>query len=162
SAEAIEEKYGGYAFLASLPLRLETVVMAKFALPLIALAAGTAFGLYMFESIGGLPPVVRDCRNILLLGAAAIIVMAGISFLLLYRFGARNFMMILVVAGVALNLLGVVAFRKGLGDWVFEWLPRMAAGRSAWWLLVALCGGIAVYWLLMGAAVRIKRDRLFE
>ncbi|MDD3643835.1 MAG: ABC-2 transporter permease, partial [Candidatus Krumholzibacteria bacterium] len=45
SAEAIEEKYGGYAFLASLPLRLETVVMAKFALPLIALAAGTAFGL---------------------------------------------------------------------------------------------------------------------
>jgi len=161
SAEAVEERYSAYAFLSTLPLRLETVVRAKFALPLIALAAGVAFDLYMFESIGGLPPVMRDCRNVLLFNAAAIIVVTGISFLLLYRYGAKNFLVVLVFAGVALNLVGVVAFRAGLGDWVFEWLPRLVGGRSTWWLLAVLGACLVVYWLLMMAAVRIKRERMF-
>jgi hypothetical protein len=161
SAEAVEERYSGYAFLSTLPLRLESVVWAKFALPLAALAAGVTYDLYMFESIGGLPPVVRDCRNILMLSAAAIIVLAGISFLLLYRFGAKNYLTFLVFAGVGLNLAGVVAFRVGRVNGVFEWLPRLVEGRSTSWFLAALGAGLIAYRLLMGAAVRIKRERMF-
>jgi len=162
SAEALEDKHSGYAFLATLPLRLETVVRAKFALPLIALGAGLAFALVMFEAVGGLPPVVRDCRNIVFFNAAVIIVLAGLSFLLLYRFRARNYLTVLVLAGAALNLLGLVAFRFGVGDWIFTWLPRVVSGRSTWWFLLVLIAGFIVYWRLMKAAVRLKRDRMFE
>ena len=37
SAEALEEKHRGYPFLMTLPLKLETVVRAKMALPLMAI-----------------------------------------------------------------------------------------------------------------------------
>lgn len=161
SAEALDDKFNGYAFLSTLPLRLETVMRAKFALPLIALGAGVAFSLVMFETIGGMPPVIRDCRNILFFNAAVVIVLVGISFLILFRYGARNYLTALVFVGVGFNLLGLVAFRFGLGDWVLGGVPRLVTGRSTWWFVVMLHAGFIVYWRLMKAAVRIKRDRLF-
>ena len=49
SAEALEEKHRGYPFLMTLPLKLETVVRAKMALPLMAVAVTVVYNLVLFQ-----------------------------------------------------------------------------------------------------------------
>jgi len=162
SAEAIEEKYRSYAFLMTLPLKLETVVRAKMALPLIALAVTVAYNFVLFSVLESTPAVLADCVKIILLNASVNIVLAGLVFLLMYRFNVRVLMMVLVFAGVFFNLVGLVAFRAGGAANIFEWPELIVTGRPVWPFAVLPLAAAGIYYLIYLRAVKLKQERMFD
>jgi len=162
SAEALEEKYRAYPFLMTLPLRLETVVRAKMALPLIAVAVTAVFNLLLFRFFESTPSVLDDCVKIILLNVSVVILLAGGVFMLMYRYNVRVLMMILVFTGVIFNFLGLVAIRaRGIGN-IFEWPEMIVSGRPAWIFVALILVSLGAYYLIFRGALKLKEERLFD
>ena len=162
SVEATEEKHRGYAFLMTLPLKLETVVRAKMALPLMAVAVTAVYNLVLFQFFESTPSVLQDCVKIILLNASVVIMLAGAVFLLMYRYNVRMLMMFLVFAGVFFNLLGLIAVRtSGIGN-MFEWPEMIVSGKPTWIFIVMIFAALGVYHLIFRRALRFKEERLFD
>jgi hypothetical protein len=162
SAEIVEEKYKSYAFLMTLPLRLETVVRAKMALPVIAVAVTVAYNFILFRFFQGAPSVLADCQKIILLNASLVILLSGGVFLLMYRFNVRVLMTVLVFTGVLFQLLGLIALRaRGIGN-IFEWPELVVQGRPAWIFALMPLVALGLYHLIFVRAVRLKQERMFE
>jgi hypothetical protein len=162
SAEAIEEKYRGYPFLMTLPLKLDTVVRAKMALPLLAAILTVAWNLVLFRFFESTQTVLADCDKIILLNSSVVILLAGSVFLLMYRYNVRFLMMGLVFAGVFFNLLGLIVFRTRGAANIFEWPGLIVSGRPVWLFALLLIISLGLYHLFFRRAVRLKEERLFE
>jgi hypothetical protein len=162
SAEAIEEKYRSYPFLMTLPLKLETIVRAKMALPVMATALTVAYNFILFHVFESVPPVLGDCVKIILLNAAVTLVLAGIVFVFMYRLNVRMLMMGLVFAGVFFNLLGLIAFRIGGAVNIFSWPELIVAGRPVWLFALLPFVAMGIYHLFFLQAVRLKQERMFD
>jgi len=162
SAEALEEKHRGYPFLMTLPLKLETIVKAKMALPLISVAVAVVFNLVLFQFFESTPQVLADCVKIILLNASVVIVLAGAVFILMYRYDVRMLMMVLVFVGVFFNLFGLIAIRSsGIGN-LFEWPEMIVSGKPAWIFIVMIFVSLGAYHLIFRRALRLKEERLFD
>ena len=162
SAEALEEKHRGYPFLMTLPLKLETIVRAKMALPAIAVSVTVVFNLVFFQFFESTPSVLADCVKIIVLNASVVIVLAGAVFILMYRYDVRMLMMVLVFAGVFFNFLGLIAVRSsGIGN-IFEWPEMIVSGKPAWIFVVLIFVSLGVYHLIFLRALRLKEERLFD
>jgi hypothetical protein len=162
SAEAIEEKYRSYPFLLTMPLKLETIVRAKMALPVIAVLITVVYNLVLFRFFESTPSVMADCVKIILLNASVIIVLSGAVFIFLYRFNVRVLMMALVFTGVLFNFLGLVAMRtRGLGN-IFEWPEMIVSGRPTWMFAVLPIAALGIYHIFFRRAIRLKEERLFD
>ena len=162
SAEALEEKHRGYPFLMTLPLKLETVVRAKMALPLMAIFVTVVYNLVLFQFFESSPSVLADCVKIILLNASVVIMLAGAVFLLMYRYNVRMLMMFLVFAGVFFNLFGLIAIRSsGIGN-LFEWPEMIVSGKPAWIFIVMIFVSLGAYHLIFRRALRFKEERLFD
>jgi hypothetical protein len=162
SVEALEEKYRGYPFLMTLPLKLETVVRAKMALPVAATGVAVVFNLVLFQFFESTPSVLADCVKIILLNASIVIMLAGAVFLLMYRYNVRMLMMFLVFAGVGFNLLGLIAVRtSGIGN-IFEWPEMIVSGKPLWVFILLIPASLGIYHLAFRKAVALKEERLFD
>jgi hypothetical protein len=162
SAEALEEKHRGYPFLMTLPLKLETIVRAKMALPIIAVSVTVVFNLVLFQFFESTPSVLADCVKIILLNASVVIMLSGAVFILMYRYNVRMLMMVLVFAGVFFNFLGLIAVRSsGIGN-VFEWPEMIVSGKPAWIFVVLIFVSLGVYHLIFRRVLRLKEERLFD
>jgi hypothetical protein len=162
SAEALEEKHRAYPFLMTMPLRLETVVRAKMALPVIAVAVTAAFNLILFRFFDSTPSALADCVKIILLNVSVVIVLAGAVFILMYRYNVRVLMMVLVFMGVIFNFLGLVAVRaRGIGN-IFEWPEMIVSGRPAWVFIALIPLSLGVYHMIFRRALKLKEERLFD
>lgn len=163
SAEALEEKYRGYPFLMTLPLKLETIVRTKMALPIVMVGIFTVFNLILFSRFfESTPDVLADCIKIILLNASISIMLAGGVFFLMYRYNVRMLMMFLVFAGVFFNLLGLLAVRtSGIGN-IFEWPEMIVTGKPAWIFILLLPVSLGIYHLAFRKALRLKQERLFD
>ncbi len=162
SAEALEEKHRGYPFLRTLPLKLETVIRAKMALPIISVGVVVVFNIVFFQFFESTPSVLADCVKIILLNASIVIMLAGTVFLLMYRYDVRMLMMFLVFAGVFFNLLGLIAVRtSGIGN-IFEWPEMIVAGKPVWIFILLIPASLGVYHLAFRRALRLKEERLFD
>jgi len=162
SAEALEEKHRGYPFLMTLPLKLETVVRAKMALPLIAIFVAVVCNIVLFQFFESTPSVLADCVKITLLNASIAIILAGAVYILLYRYNVRILMMVLVFAGAFFNLIGLIAVRtRGIGN-VFEWSEIIVSGKPTWIFIVMISVSLGVYHLIFRRALRLKEERLFD
>ena len=162
SAEALEEKHRGYPFLMTLPLKLETVVRAKMALPIIAVSVMVVFNLILIQFFESTPSVLADCVKIILLNASIVIVLAGAVFLLMYRYNVRMLMMFLVFSGVIFNLLGLIAVRSGGIGNIFEWPEMIVAGKPTWIFGVLIIVSLGAYHMIFRRALRFKEERLFD
>ncbi len=162
SAEVLEEKHRGYAFLMTLPLKLETVVRAKMALPIIAVFVIVVYNLGLFQFFESTPSVLADCVKIILLNASGAIMLAGAVYILMYRYNVRALMMILVFTGVIFNLLGLIAVRTRSLVNIFEWPELIVSGRPAWIFVVMILASLGVYHLIFRRALRLKEERLFD
>jgi len=162
SAEVFEEKHRGYVFLMTLPLKLETVVRAKMVLPVIAVSIAVVFNLVLFRFFESTPSVLADCVKIILLNASVAIVLAGLAYMLMYRYNVRMLMMVLVFAGVFFNFLGLIAMRtSGIGN-IFEWPEMVVTGRPTWIFALLIPVSLGVYHLIFRRALRLKEERLFD
>jgi hypothetical protein len=162
SAEVLEEKHRGYAFLITLPLKLETVVRVKMALPLMAIFVAVVYNLVLFQFFESTPSVLADCVKIILLNASVVTVLAGLVYMLMYRYNVRILMMTLVFTGVFFNFLGLIAVRtRGLVN-IFEWPELIVAGMPTWIFVVMIPASLGVYHLIFRRALRLKEERLFD
>jgi len=160
-AEVNEERFGGYAFMLSLPLRLETVVRAKFVLPAFLALIAVLYHLVIFSMLESAPEVFRLCAGILVLNGSVAVVLSGVSLLLVFRTGARNVMTGLVLLGVFVNLAFLFAARTG---YLRETAARAMSAVEAISppvLVASAAAAAALHLLLMRAAVGIKRERIF-
>lgn len=162
SAEAFEEKHRGYPFLMTLPLKLETVVRAKMALPIVAVFVTVVYNLVLFRFFDSTPSVLADCVKIILLNASIATMLAGAVYILMYRYNVRMLMMVLVFTGVLFNLLGLIAMRtSGIGN-IFEWPEMVVTGRPTWIFALLIPVSLGVYHLIFRRALRLKEERLFD
>ena len=162
SAEAIEEKYRSYAFLMTMPMKLEEVVRAKMALPVLAVILTVAYNLVFFRVFPGEPAVRIECAKIIFLNASVVILLAGAVFLFMYRFNVRSLMMGLVFTGVFFNFLGLLAMRtRGIGN-IFEWPSLIVTGRPAWIFFLLPLVAIGLYHFFFLQAVKLKQERMFD
>lgn len=162
SAEVFEEKHRGYVFLMTLPLKLETVIRAKMALPVIAVSVAVVYNLVLFRFFESTPSVLADCVKIILLNASVAIVLAGLAYMLMYRYNVRMLMMVLVFAGVFFNFLGLIAMRtSGIGN-IFEWPEMVVTGRPTWIFALLIPVSLGVYHMIFRRALRLKEERLFD
>jgi len=163
SAEALEEKHRGYPFLMTLPLKLETVIRVKMALPIMSVGVVVVFNLVLFRFFfESTPAVLADCVKIILLNTSIVIMLSGSVFLLMYRYDVRMLMMFLVFTGVFFNFLGLIAIRtSGIGN-IFEWPEMIVAGKPAWIFILLIPASLGVYHLAFRRALRLKEERLFD
>ena len=162
SAEGAEEKNKGYVFLKTLPLTLGTVIRAKFMLPLISLAVIVAYNFILFTFFTSTPENLAICQKLIVMNADLLIVIAGLVFIVMYRFGIRNFMVVMVVSGVLLNLAGLITFRSP-GKMNFFELGPVLVENAPMWLLAAIAPvSLLIYFWLYRVALRIKSERLFD
>ncbi|RLB65229.1 MAG: hypothetical protein DRH08_08295 [Deltaproteobacteria bacterium] len=162
SIEATEEKHRGYPFLMTLPLKLETVVRAKMALPVMAVTVAVIFNLVFFRFFESTPSVLEDCVKIILFNASIVIMLAGAVFILMYRYNVRMLMMFFVLVGVFFNLFGLIAVRaSGIGN-IFEWPEMIVSGKPTWIFILMIPVSLGVYHLAFRRALRLKEERLFD
>ncbi|RJR26449.1 MAG: hypothetical protein C4574_07240 [Candidatus Latescibacterota bacterium] len=153
--EAVEERYRGYEFLRTLPVRMRDVVMGKYAMPLIVVAALAAGNLAMTGRFDGSPELLARYRGTILASAGVSLVIAGLAYILVYRFGVKSLMVALGAVILLLNVLGMLAVRgliPGVGR-IFRGFGSLAPG---WGLYAGLVAAVAAYFALMAAAIRIR------
>jgi hypothetical protein len=161
SAEAQEERHRAYRFLMTLPIKLETVVRVKMALPVMMVITMVVYNLVLFRFFESTPSVMADCVKIILLNASVVILLAGAVYILMYRYSVKTMMMSLVFTGVLFNFLGLIAMRtRGIGN-IFEWPGMIVAGKPAWIFVLLIPMSLGVYHLAFRRALRLKEERLF-
>ena len=162
SAEAQEEKHRAYPFLMTLPLKLETVIRAKMALPIMMVATMVVYNLVLFRFFEGTPSVMADCVKIILLNASVVILLAGAVYILMYRYNVKTLMMSLVFTGVLFNFLGLIAMRtSGIGN-IFEWPEMIVTGRPTWIFALLIPVTLGIYHLAFRRSLMLKEERLFD
>lgn len=152
--ETKDETNHGYAFLETLPVTVREIVSAKFLLVFLCVAVLVLYNFVLFAFFESTPETLNACRSVVLVNASLSLVLAGIMFLVIFRFGATVF---LVLAGVVLllfNLLGLVAFKTfNSGRDLLSGLDISVEGAG--WMVIVFFG-LAAYYGLMRLAVRIK------
>jgi hypothetical protein len=154
--EQYEEKHHGYIFLSTLPVNTKEVVAAKFLRVFISafLFVGVIV-LLISLSARPLEGIVL-ARSFILLNGVLALVLAGLAFIGLFGMGYTLFLRISLIFLVFLQLIPfllmatkkVDAFIHGVSDF----LPTIN------WM-IAIPAGVAVYFGLMLAAIKVKSLR---
>ena len=154
--EKTEEKSHGYDFLRTLPIKDEGIVRSKFLVVLISTVFLTAFNYILYLFIPGLPHMYALGRVVVLLSAIYALLLAGVSYVIIFRFGHGAFVkfvwmaMIISMVGPLLIFENVIlktdlaTITERLGH--FFWL---------FWIVIPLCG-LAVFYLLSRLAIHAR------
>ncbi len=155
SVEAIEERYRGYEFLRTLPVRMRDIVLAKFMMPLIVIAVITAANVAMMGSLLGPPEVLARCRGTVIANAGITLVIAGLVYILVYRYGVKFIMLALGGFLLVLNVAGMLA-AKGLIPGIARVFRGYGALTPGWGLAAGCAVAVAAYFGLLPLAIRLR------
>jgi len=153
--EQMEEKTKAYEFLRILPLKTGEIVAAKFSLTLLlVLAYSLGIGIFI-AFIAPDPDYLNTSLMFLINNGSICLVVSGMIYLGLYRFGFIKFGKTLFLLWIAILIspipLNILLFKK-LGidrNQMIHWI----AGQN-WWLLLLLC--LLLYFCLLQAAIRLR------
>jgi uncharacterized paraquat-inducible protein A len=163
-SESQEYLTNGYRFLRTLPITDREIVQAKHALPL----GSTALWVSYQCALLALFPVSHQFS---LLSRGYLFVMANLCLLVsagmlyaAYRFGVGRFTRFLAMGLPVLIGVGIVLVHEGVLRWGrrLRWDRELdtLAGLASWLNLALLCcAGLAAYYLIMRASVRVKEAR---
>lgn len=154
--EQYEEKHHGYIFLSTLPVNIKEIVAAKFIR--VFLSAFLFVGvIVLLISLSARPlEGIVMARSFILLNGVLALLLAGLAFIGLFGMGYTLFLRIALIFLVFLQLIPfllmatkkVDAFIRG----VWDFLPTIN------WM-IAIPAGVAVYFGLMLAAIKVKSLR---
>ncbi len=158
SAEQLEHKTNGYAFLQILPVRAYQIVGAKFLLTFLAVAVYVVVHMIWISLAFDDPRFIEAARDNFILAAGVCLALAGPYYLGFYRFGYQRFSKI----AIAIWLLTVIAplpiiimlkerFHLGIRE-IMEILQRVD-------LVAVGVGGAVLFLASMWGAVRLKETR---
>jgi hypothetical protein len=158
-SEKIEEKSEGYKFLRCLPLKDREVVLSKFALVLLTTAILVAYNYIIYLFFPGPEYLYTIGRVFVLLCAIFAIVLAAVSYIIIFRFGHAVFvkfvwvaMIITMVSPILVLEFVIIKMDTDISK-ITETLTQM---NGMIWFLV-LSGGLMIYYLLMQTAIKAKQ-----
>lgn len=153
--EQMEAKTRAYELLRILPLKTKEVVTAKFILILLLVSA-YMIGIGIF--IAAIAPdaeYLNTSLRFLIVNGSLCLVISGLIYLGLFRFGFIKFGKILFFIWILLLLspvpINIVLFKElGLDrNQMIHWI----AGQN-WWLLLLLC--LLLYFFILQTAIRLR------
>lgn len=160
--EQTEDKSRGYDFLKLLPLKASAVVVAKFTVVFITILLYVGFHLVAFRVISGAPDYVEPSWAMMINAGAVCLLMAGILYLCIFRFGfskMRIFLFVVMIGFIALPIVLNVLLLPGLGlDKVdlIDWLSG-----ADWKILTA--AGLSGYFGMCSVSVKLfRKERAYE
>lgn len=156
--EQYEEKHQGYAFLDILPVKAHEIVMAKFALALVADTILVGFLIILLSFSSGTPNQIVVARSFFLMTGCICLMMAAIMYTGIFWFGYTKFMVIFLLFTATLGLvppLIITFYRDKMDIFITNTINFLA--HFNW--LYALPVILIVYSGLMLTAIHVKRAR---
>jgi hypothetical protein len=153
--EQYEEKHKAYDFLDTLPVKASEIVMAKFWLVLVTVAATAGYILLLFSVFKIAPDDWALVRSYILMAGVVCLVCAALSYIGIFSIGYTKFAMIVMSFFVILGFVPIIImkFYRDRMDVLVESILSFLRGIN--WLAViplALIG----FFLLMVTAIKIK------
>ena len=157
--EKIEEKSQGYNFLRCLPISDREVVLSKFALVLLTTALLVAYNYILYLFFPGPEYLYTIGRVFVLLCAIFAIVLAAISYTIIFRFGHAVFVKfvwaVMIITMVSSILIFEFVILK-MNMEITEVTKRLGQLHWLTWIILPLCG-LAIYYLLLQTATKAKQ-----
>jgi len=153
--ENLESKIKGYAFLSILPITVRELVMSRFGAALLAIFLYELFQLstlHLFSTPSEYNPLIR---SYLILYGGVCLIISGLYYLGLFKFGFTRISKYMFVLWILLFLspLPIREFLAPIFDIEIIDILRSAANLN--WILVAAVS-LAIYTGLMVAAIKVK------
>lgn len=158
--EIDEEKHGGYSFLASLPVTIEELVRIKFLMYFLTVLAVGLVDFAVLSTLGMSQGLMADCLNHLVSSMVLCLVIGGLIFISIFRFGVTPVMVGMGFAGLVVNFLFLIEGKyRSQGRSFFP-----ASGDSiedmTWYMVAAMAlAAMASFYLMMRLATRIKAGK---
>jgi hypothetical protein len=157
--EKIEEKSQGYNFLKSLPLKDREIVLSKFSLVLLTTALLVAYNYILYLFFPGPAHLYTLGRVFVFLSAIFAIVLAGISYIIIFRFGHAVFVKFVWATMIITMVSPILVFEFVISKMdmdVSRITERLSQVNGMIWILI-LSGGLMIYYLLMQTAIKAKQ-----
>lgn len=156
--EKTEEKQHGYDFLRLLPIRDHEIVLSKFLIVLLTTILLVAFNYILYLFIPGSVHMYAVGRVVVFLSAIYALVLTGISYFIIFRFGHGAFTKFLWAAMI-ISMLGPIFIFEAVILKTKTDLTTITEklGQLYWlfWIVIPLCG-LGVFFYLFRMAVRAK------
>ena len=156
--EKTEEKSHGYDFLRILPIKDREIVLSKFLIVLCTAIFLLAFNYILYLFIPGSVHMYAIGRIVVLLSAIYALALAGVSYIIIFRFGHGTFVKF-VWAAMIISMVGPILIFENVILKANADLPSIAEtlGQLFWlfWIVIPLCG-MAVFYILFETATRAK------
>ena len=156
--EKTEEKQHGYDFLRMLPIKDREVVLSKFLIVLITTIFLVAFNYILYLFIPGSVHMYTIGRVVVLLSAIYALVLTGISYVVIFRFGHSAFVKF-VWATMIISMVGPIFIYENV---VLKSSADLATiteklSQLFWlfWIVIPMCG-MAVFYFLFQTATKAK------
>lgn len=156
--EKAEEKTRGYDFLRILPIKDREIVLSKFLIVLLTTVFLVAFNYILYLFIPGSVHLYTIGRILVPLSAIYSLVLAGISYVIIFRFGHAVFVKfvwaVMIVTMVAPVLIfESVILKMNLDISIIT--DKLSQLLWLFWLVITLCG-LALFYILFQMATRAK------
>lgn len=156
-AEKQEMKNGGYAFLATLPIKTSEIVAARFILIFLMALLFTSVSAFFFSGLASDGAEARLALAVLVSGGSAGLILGGSAQVLSYRFGARK-MIVPIVLLAAIGYMGPVFFDELLIEKGHVTVGHLM-GLAKWATIGGVAAaGILIYILIAFMAVKVFRN----
>jgi hypothetical protein len=157
--EQMEDKNKGYEFLMLLPVKAGEIVGAKFAAVFITVFLYVVFHLIAFWSISSSPDYVRPSWTMMINAGNIGLLIAGILYLNIYRFGfskMRIAIFVLMIVFIALPIILSALLLPNLGLDKYDLIDWMSGVN---WLLVTAVGLAGYFGMFLLSAKLFKAEK---
>jgi hypothetical protein len=156
--EKTEEKQHGYDFLRMLPIKDREVVLSKFLIVLLATIFLLVFNYTLYLFIPGSVHMYAIGRVVVLLSAIYALLLTGVSYVIIFRFGHAAFVKFVWVVMI-ISMVGPILIYE---DVILKTSTDLATiaeklGQLYWlfWIVIPFCG-LAVFYVLYQTATKAK------
>lgn len=156
--EKTEEKTRAYNFLRLLPIRDRDIVLSKFLVVLLTAIFLVAFNDILYLFVPGAMHLYTIGRILVPLSAVYALVLAGISYVIIYRFGHSVFVKFLWAAMIISMVAPVLIFENVILKKKMDLAiitERLSQLNWLFWFVIPL-GGLALFYVLFRMAIRAK------
>lgn len=157
--EKSEEKSKGYEFMRTLPLTDREIVRSKFILVLFTVVSVLAFNSILYMIIPG-PSHLKELGPFYALVCANFcLFLAGISYIIIFRFGHAAFVKFVWIAMIVIMLIPILLFEFVFLKMNIDFKAIIEKINQFNWLIgtcFTICG-LAAYFLLLQAVTKAKQ-----
>ncbi len=156
--ELNEDRCKGYAFLKILPIGTSDIVSGKFALVLMLDMVLVIYAFIMFASFPGRGDILTVGISLILVYAVIILIVAGLLYLGLFKFGLTRLMKVVLFSLPALCVIGPIVLEELFYAEVVDFdISKITPYLTTMNIVIFCMLGVVVYAALMRLAVRIFR-----